>query len=68
MISSLSSKRWLGRTEFRTLTIRASPGWKAQTIYQSAMVLFPERMRSCAQIVLDTAGIVRDGDFSPAMR
>jgi hypothetical protein len=29
------------------------------------MALFFECMRSCAQIVLDTADIVRDRDFSP---
>ena len=29
------------------------------------MALFSECMLSCAQIVLDTADIVRDGDFSP---
>ena len=29
------------------------------------MALFSECMESCTQIVLDTADIVRDGDFSP---
>ena len=29
------------------------------------MALFNECMQSCAHIVLDTADIVRDGDFSP---
>jgi hypothetical protein len=29
------------------------------------MALFNECMHSCAHIVLDTADIVRDGDFSP---
>jgi hypothetical protein len=40
--------------------------WKAQTIYQREMALFIECMSLCAQIVLDTADIVRDGDFAPA--
>jgi hypothetical protein len=40
---------------------------KAQTIYESEMALFPECMQSCAHIVLDTADIVRDGDFSPTI-
>jgi hypothetical protein len=31
------------------------------------MALFNECMQSCAHIVLDTADIVRDGDFSPAI-
>jgi hypothetical protein len=38
-------------------------GWTAQTIGQSEMALFPECMPSCAQIVLDTADIVRDGGY-----
>jgi hypothetical protein len=29
------------------------------------MALFNECMQSCAHIVLDTADIVRDGDFTP---
>ena len=32
------------------------------------MALFNECMQSCAHIVLDTADIVRDGDFSTARR
>ncbi len=32
------------------------------------MALFPECMRWCAFIVLDTADIVRDGDVSAATR
>ena len=32
------------------------------------MALFNECMQSCAHIVLDTADIVRDGDFSPTTR
>ena len=32
------------------------------------MALFSECMPSCAQIVLDTADIVREGDFSPNYR
>jgi hypothetical protein len=31
------------------------------------MALFNECMQSCAHIVLDTADIVRDGDFSPTI-
>ncbi len=32
------------------------------------MALFYECMQKCAQKVLDTADIVRDGDFSPNMQ
>ena len=44
---------------------KASPGWNAQTIHQSEMALFNERMQGCSQNVLDSADIVRDGDFAP---
>ena len=40
-------------------------GGKAQTNYESEMALFYECMQKCAQNVLDTADIVRDGDVSP---
>jgi hypothetical protein len=45
-------------------TINSESGWKAQTHYESEMALFSECMPSCAQIVLDIADIVRDGDFA----
>ena len=64
MIAVDDRKRWLGRTEFLTPTIRErAQGWKAQTSYQSEMALFSECMPLCAQNVLDTADIVRDGIF-----
>ncbi|MGC2173208.1 MAG: hypothetical protein WA555_03485, partial [Candidatus Sulfotelmatobacter sp.] len=44
--------------------LAASPGWKAQTIYESEMALFSECMQRCARKVLDTADIVRDRDVS----
>jgi hypothetical protein len=34
----------MGRTEFLTPTIRSEPSWKAQTIYDREMALFPECM------------------------
>jgi hypothetical protein len=49
----------LDRTEFLTPTIRASPGWKAQTISQSGM---RSSMSACCCVLkqrLDTADIVR---------
>ena len=59
------SKRWLGRTEFLTPTIKSEPRvGNAQTFYESEMALFYECMLSCAQRVLDIADIVRDGDLS----
>jgi hypothetical protein len=40
---SWGSKRWLGRTEFLTLTIRSEPQvGNAQTHYESEMALFYE--------------------------
>jgi len=36
----------------------------AKPIYESEMALFSECMQLCAQIVLDIADIVRDGDLS----
>jgi hypothetical protein len=57
------SKRWLGRTEFLTLTIQSEPRvGNAQTFYESEMALFHECIRKCARNVLDTADIVRDGE------
>ena len=58
----------MGRTEFLPQRLEASPGCKAQTIYESEMALFIECSQSCARIVLDMADIVRDGDFSPIGR
>jgi len=43
--------------------LRASRGWKRQTINESEMALFFECMLLCAQKVLDTADIVRDAMF-----
>ena len=37
----------------------------AQTNYESAMALCYQCIQKCSQNVLDTADIVRDGDFSP---
>src|SRR5437899_11895532 len=54
----------MGRTEFLTQRLEASPGWKAQTTHESEMALFNECTQSCARIVLDMADIVRDGDFA----
>src|SRR5579864_5824826 len=63
---SLESKRWLGRTEFLTPTIRSGPKvGKRKPFDKSEMALFRECIQSCAYIVLDFADIVRDGDFSP---
>lgn len=36
---------------------------KAKTIHESEMALFSECTRPCAQIELDTAGIVREARF-----
>jgi hypothetical protein len=41
---------------------RAS-GWCTQLICESEIALFPECMQSCAQKVVDTAGIVREAIF-----
>ena len=57
----------MGRTEFLTQRLEASPGWKAQTTHESEMALFNECTQSCAHIVLDTADIVRDGDFTTSL-
>jgi len=66
---SMGSKRWLGRTEFLTLTIRASPGWKAQTnLRERNGALSLSACRRVLERVLDTADIVRDGDISPTSR
>ncbi|MGB8063571.1 MAG: hypothetical protein WCF26_16880, partial [Candidatus Sulfotelmatobacter sp.] len=40
----------------------------AQTIYESEMAFFHECTQWCARIVLDSADIVRDRDFSPTDR
>jgi len=54
----------LGRTEFLTATIASELGWKAKTISESEMALVSECRPQRAQTVLDTADIVRDGDFA----
>ena len=43
--------------------LRASRGWKRQTINESEMALFSECLLQCARKVLDTAGIVREAIF-----
>jgi len=53
--------------KLRRFQIDVALGWKAQTIYESEMALFSECMQGCARKVLDTADIVRDGDFSPTI-
>ena len=58
----------MGRTEFLPRRLGASPGWQAQTIYESEMALFNECMWSCVHTVLDTADIVRDGDLTSTGR
>ncbi len=64
---SVGSKRWLGRTEFRTLVIRSEPRLGTRKIiHESEMVLFSECSSQCARRQLDTADIVRDGDLSTA--
>src|SRR5208337_2796431 len=45
---------------------RAQVG-KAQTFYESEMALFYECIQKCARKLLDTADIVRDGDFTPVL-
>ena len=42
---------------------RAQVG-NAQTFFESEMALLSECIQKCAQKVLDTADIVRDGDLS----
>src|ERR1700722_11895110 len=53
----------MGRTESWPHRLEASPGWQAQTFHESEMALFYECMQLCARKVIDTADIVRDGDF-----
>jgi hypothetical protein len=55
----------MGRTEFLTPTIRSEPRLESANHNESEMALFFECMVQCAQKALDTADIVRDGDFSP---
>src|SRR5215471_15671971 len=47
--------RWLGRTEFLTLTIRNEPRLEAQTHNESEMGSSPSAYRSALENVLDTA-------------
>jgi hypothetical protein len=53
-----------GRTEFLPQRLEASPSFEAQTTHESEMALFNECMQEYAQIVFDTADIVRDGDIT----
>ena len=58
----------MGRTEFLTLTIRSEPRLEsANQPRERNGALQQECMHSCAHTVIDTADIVRDGDFSPTM-
>ena len=51
----------MGRAECPDLNgLRASRGWKRQTVNESEMALFSECSLKCARKVLDTAEIVRD--------
>jgi hypothetical protein len=43
-------------------------GWIRHTFNESEMALFFERVLLCAQKVLDTADIVRDGDLTPTIK
>src|SRR5207244_7323981 len=45
--------------------LRASLWLESEAFNESEMALFSECRPQCAQTVLDTADIVRDGDFSP---
>ena len=59
----------MGRTEILTRTDyeRALVGMATYS-HESEMALFHECTLQCAQKELDTADIVRDGDFSPATK
>jgi hypothetical protein len=48
-----------------TATIASEPLVGRQTIHESEMALLFECTSECARNSLDTADIVRDGDFSP---
>jgi len=56
----------MGRTEFLTPTIRSEP-WvgKRKPTKRAKWRSFYECMQECAQNLVDTADIVRDGDFTP---
>ena len=58
----------MGRTEFLTPTIRSEP-WvgKRKPTKRAKWRSFYECMQECAQNLVDTADIVRDGDFAPTM-
>jgi len=58
---------WVGLSSWPWRFTRAQVG-KAQTHLRDKMALFSECMRSCAQIVLDTADIVRDGDVTTTVQ
>jgi hypothetical protein len=57
--------RCMGRTEGPDLKTDYERAWvgKEQTIHESEMALFFERMPECARNLLDTADIVRDAIF-----
>ena len=59
----------MGRTEFLTPTIRSEP-WvgKRKPTKRAKWRSFYECMQECAQNLVDTADIVRDGDISPRER
>jgi hypothetical protein len=58
----------MGRTEFLTPTIRSEP-WvgKRKPTKRAKWRSFYECMQECAQNLVDTADIVRDGDVTPAL-
>jgi len=58
----------MGRTEFLTPTIRSEP-WvgKRKPTKRAKWRSFYECMQECAQNLVDTADIVREGDISTVM-
>ena len=64
----MDPQRWRGYRCGENGTCDACPGWKGQIIPESEMVLFCEWMQLCAQIVFDTADIIRDGHFSTSTK
>src|SRR5215470_18476527 len=62
---SWGSKRWLGRTEFLTRTIRSEP--RLESAKPSTRAKWRSSRSACGSVfknVLDTADIVRDRDIS----
>src|SRR5215467_8757577 len=66
---SWGSKRWLGRTEFVTLTIRSEP--RLESAKPSTRAKWRSSGSACRSVfknMLDTADIVRDRDVTPTMQ